>query len=127
ATLGSRLGYYLIVWGRSEQADEGMTLLRAAVASSPDDPEVQANLGWAAHVRGDEADATTALEAALRLDPGRQLERYRLAIVLARPGDRGRARELIRAALGAGPGAPWGSGARETLRELEAAAAPRRG
>lgn len=118
-TLQSRLGYYLAVWGRAEQGAEAMAVLAAAGAAAAEDAELQGNLGWGAHERGDDEQAAPALERALTLDPGRDLDRLRLALVLRRRGELPRARELLRTALVRWPGARWAERARQTLRELD--------
>lgn len=117
--LQSWLGYYLALWGRPEQRDEALGLLQAAARSEPDDADVQANLGWGAARRDDDATSRTALEAALALDPRRALERFRLAIVLARNAERARATELVRDALRFRPAASWAAPARALLADLE--------
>jgi arylsulfatase A-like enzyme/Tfp pilus assembly protein PilF len=119
AVLQSWLGYYLALWGRPEDREEAFRLLAEAARREPEHADVQANLGWGAARLGRDADARTALEASLALDPRRALERYRLAIVLARSGDRERATELVRLALRFRPAAPWAGSARELLQDLE--------
>lgn len=117
--LRSWLGYYLALWGGRETRDEALALLAAAARSEPEDADVQANLGWGAARLGRDGDARVALEAALARDPRRALERYRLAIVLARSGDRDRAADLVHVALRFRPAASWAEPARALLRELE--------
>ena len=116
--LGSWLGYYLAVWGRPEQRDEAHALLAAAATTRPDDPDLQANLGWGAAKLGLDMEAAAALEAALALDGQRALERFRLAVVLGRTGQPERAATLVRSALALRPGASWADNARVLLRQL---------
>jgi len=118
AILESWLGYYLVLWGTAAQHDEAYAHLAAAAHGHRDDPDLQANLGWGAARLGRDAEAREALEAALALDPGRSLERYRLAVVLRRAGDTERAAALVRTALAERPGAPWAESARTLLRQL---------
>jgi arylsulfatase A-like enzyme/Tfp pilus assembly protein PilF len=119
AALKSWLGYYLALWGRSDQRDEAHALLVAAARSLPSDADAQSNLGWGAARLGDDREAASALEAALRLDPHRSLERFRLAVVVQRTGESARARELVRTALAEEPQASWAAPARALLRQLE--------
>ena len=119
AVLGSRLGFYLALWGRPEQRDEAHELLAAAARSSPGDADVQSNLGWGAARLGRDDEAVRALESALQLDAQRPLERFRLAVVLHRRGDSARAAELVRAALAEEPQASWAAPAHALQREIE--------
>jgi len=119
AVLGSRLGFYLALWGRPEQRDEAHALLAAAARSSPGDADIQSNLGWGAARLGHDDEAVRALEAALRLDAHRPLERFRLAVVLHRTGDSARAAELVRTALAEQPQASWAAPARALQREID--------
>jgi uncharacterized protein HemY len=115
----SRLGYYLAVWGSEVQGDEALALLRDAAAERPQEPELQANLGWGAHRMGLQAEAQSALEAALALDPLRHRDRVRLARVLAERGERERALALVREALAGRPAEPWSDEARALAEDLE--------
>jgi arylsulfatase A-like enzyme/predicted Zn-dependent protease len=117
--LGSRLGFYLALWGRPEQRDEAHELLAAAARSSPGDADIQSNLGWGAARLGHDDEAVRALEAALNLDAQRPLERFRLAVVLHRTGDSARAAELVRTALAEQPQASWAAPARALQREID--------
>jgi arylsulfatase A-like enzyme/Tfp pilus assembly protein PilF len=119
AILRSWLGYYLAVWGRPGQADEAYALLAAAAAAAPRDAEVQANLGWGAWKLGRVAEARAPLETALALEPGSALDRFRLALVLERSGERARAATLVRSALAQQPAASWAEAANALLRRLE--------
>jgi arylsulfatase A-like enzyme/Tfp pilus assembly protein PilF len=119
AVLGSRLGFYLALWGRPDQHDEAHELLAAAARSAPGDADIQSNLGWGAARLGHDDEAVRALEAALHLDAQRSLERFRLAIVLHRTGDSARAAELVRTALAEEPQASWAGPAHALQREIE--------
>jgi tetratricopeptide (TPR) repeat protein len=119
--LKSWLGYYLSVWGTPPQRDEGLELLQGAVRVKADDAQLQANLGWGAYQLGRDGEARQALEKALAIDDGRQLERLRLAVVLQHAGESATALADARAALAAKPAAPWAEEARKLIAELEAA------
>jgi arylsulfatase A-like enzyme/Flp pilus assembly protein TadD len=120
ATLQSRLGYYLAVWGTRQTSAEATRFLSTAAGAAPDDAEVQGNLGWGLHQQGnDDGAAAAALERALELDPGRHLDRLRLALVLERQGEKPRARALLREALALWPGARWADRARAALARLD--------
>ncbi len=105
--LKSWLGYYLAIWGRPDQAEEALRLLRATAKAHPLDAEFHANLGWAAYRLGQNDEALAELAAALRIDGTRQRDRFRLAFALARHGERERAIGLLKDAVAARPGAAW--------------------
>ncbi len=119
----SRVGLYRVLFGRGPR-EGALALLRDAAAAAPDNAELQGNLGWGAFRLDDEVQAEAALEAALALDPARQIDRLRLAFVLRAAGRHARALGLVRAALAASPGAPWAPEARALEGELRAALGP---
>jgi tetratricopeptide (TPR) repeat protein len=120
ALLRSRLGYYLAVWGKKEQAEEAMSLLRAASTAVPHDLDLLSNLGWAAYRTGNDTASIEALENVLAKDPGRQLDRFRLAYPLRRSGERERAAKALQQALAVQPAASWAPEAKKMLREIAA-------
>jgi arylsulfatase A-like enzyme/Flp pilus assembly protein TadD len=119
AVVTSRLGYYLALWGTPEQGDEALGLLRRAAVASPQDAEIQANLGWGAYRLGGAEESVRALESAVRLDDADPTNRYRLALALARQGESLRSLDELRAALAASPGADWAKEGRALARQLE--------
>ena len=119
AVLGSRLGFYLALWGRPDQRDEAHERLGAGgplFARRRGHP-VESRMGAAR--LGHDDEAVHALEAALHLDAQRSLERFRLAIVLHRTGESARAAELVRTALAEEPQASWAGPAHALQREIE--------
>src|SRR5262249_50846133 len=107
------------------QRDEAHELLVAAAIAQPGDADVQSNLGWGAARLGRDDEASRALEAALRLDDQRALERFRLAVVLRRTRDPARPAGLARAAPAPQRNAGGSPGARALLQEIEAQEASR--
>jgi tetratricopeptide (TPR) repeat protein len=118
-TLKSWLGYYLSVWGTKEQGEEAFTLLRQAADAAADDADVQANLGWGAYRLGRNTEAREALEKVLALDDSRQLDVFRLAVVLREGGEQARALALATRAVRINPAAPWAGEARRVVKEME--------
>ena len=118
AVARSWLGYYLALWGaQPAQRDEALALLAGSAAAHPGDAELQANLGLGGGTSGSgRRRESVALEAALARDPGRAIDRFRLAIVLARREDRARALELARTAMRLRPAASWSPEARRRSR-----------
>jgi choline-sulfatase len=120
ATLKSRLGLYLAVWGGDDRREEAGRLLREATEALTDRAEIQANLGWGLFRLGDREGARAALEAALAIDESRQQDRVRLARILRQSGEDEQALRIVRSALALDPGAPWSESARELAAEIEA-------
>lgn len=64
------LNLHAAICGESGRLDEAVRLLERAIATAPDNPRTQFNLGVLHQRRGDGARARAAYEAAARIDPG---------------------------------------------------------
>jgi len=124
--LASRLGFQLACYGRPEQREEALSLLREAARRVPEDAEIQANLGWGAHALGLADEAVAALERAVELEGATPRMRMQLAFALRQVGEKQRALSLARSVLARQPGAPWAEEGRALVGELEADLASRR-
>jgi len=120
ALMQSYLGFYLALWGRPEQAEEARTLLAGAAEASPDDPDVQSNLGWASYRMGDPDAAVAALDRALQIDDERFLDAVRLAQILAERGEFENALRRLHRSIAAQPGSTWSRIARDMAGSIRA-------
>ncbi len=81
------------------RADEGLAAARQAVALASDDPLAQDLLGWAHYLAGDLAEARSALEEALRLDPDYARSYYHLGVVYSQLRDEDKAQWAFERAI----------------------------
>jgi tetratricopeptide (TPR) repeat protein len=77
---------------------------REAVDANPDDPQVAYKLALALDRTGDSAAEHTALEQAVKLDPGFALAQNQLGYLASRGGDSASAEQYFRLAVRAAPG-----------------------
>ncbi|MCH8084628.1 MAG: sulfatase-like hydrolase/transferase, partial [Myxococcales bacterium] len=118
--LRSRLGYYLALWGRSDQREEARAMLEEAARLDPQNLEIQANLGWGTYRLGRAADAVPVLETLLSDERSSHRDGVRLAHALAEIGQEERALDLLRGSLALRPAAPWSEEARVLIQRLGA-------
>jgi arylsulfatase A-like enzyme/Flp pilus assembly protein TadD len=117
--LQSGLGFYLASWGRIDQREEALSLLRSAAEAEPLDAKFLSNLGWGLYRTGQKEEARPVLEQVLELDRLRQRDRMRLAHVLADLGQPEEALRMLRIAITVRPAEPWSESARKFAGELE--------
>ena len=104
ATASARLGRILHAYKLLPPA---ITSYRRARQLDPDDPELAYYLGIAQLQSGDDAAALTDLRESLRIMPGYQPARLRLAELLLKNGDLDEAIQLFENVLEAEPGTSW--------------------
>ena len=98
--------------------DEALSWLRSALAVEPLGPEIHANLGLLAGLRGEPAAGVPSLKRALALSPRNAVILVYLASALARTGVPGDHEEALVAARRAVELSPGDTSARQLLAEL---------
>ena len=88
----ANLGAYYVEGGRLQDAEQAM---RRASWALPWDAHIQDNLGMILQALGREDEAARAYQAAVAATPALAQPRIHLAAILAKRGDRGRARVLL--------------------------------
>lgn len=104
---------------RAYQPATALAWAEQAAAALPDEPAAQRTLGWALHLAGRSAEAATALAKATTLDPLDAEAHYHLAVVRAKMGAGGEARETYWRAADLDPTGPVGRRARQALLDLQ--------